>query len=341
MMPMSLKTNSYTCAGLFAGIGGFCIGFEKAGFKTSWVSDLDDRVEETYRRNFPQTKFVREDIAKLDLTQMPSVDVLHAGFPCQSFSAAGNRLGFEDPRGNLFNVMMDQIGDMKVKPRVLVLENSTNIQIGDAGMWFDHIKRRIKKAGFWFNDGNAIIINCATHFGLPQRRERLFMVAVNREFYDYNPFTYVPETESPRGLLEFIRKEKVDDPAYYLDSENRYGSWLLREGGNMLPNQLIQLRQHLVRKQKPDVCPTLTANMGGGGHNVPFLIDDGRLRKLTERECLNLQGFPEEFCFPENLPMSTKYKQIGNSVSPYASFWLAEEIRKFFNEESANVELAV
>lgn len=81
-----LKANTYSCAGLFAGIGGFCVGFESAGFKTSWVSDLDDRVEETYRHNFPQTRFLREDIGNLDLAQMPAVDVLHAGFPCQSFS---------------------------------------------------------------------------------------------------------------------------------------------------------------------------------------------------------------------------------------------------------------
>lgn len=341
MISMSLKTNSYTCAGLFAGIGGFCIGFEKAGFRTSWVSDLDDRVEETYRYNFPHTTFWKEDIGSLDLAHMSNVDVLHAGFPCQSFSAAGNRLGFEDPRGKLFDVMMDKIQEIPIKPKILLFENSTNIQVGDGGMWFDHIKRRIKKAGYWFNDGNAIKINCFTHFGLPQKRERLFMIAVSRDFADYNPFTYGPEAKSPMGLLDFIRKEKVEDAAYFLDSENRYGSWLLKEGGDMLPNQLIQLRQHLVRKQKPDVCPTLTANMGGGGHNVPFLVDNGRLRKLTERECLNLQGFPDEFGFPEKMPMSSKYKQIGNSVSPWVSYWLAEEIAKFFNEELAHVELAV
>ena len=334
-------SDNFTCGGLFVGIGGFCFGFEKAGFSTNWASDLDERVGMTYKQNFKATDFIQEDIAVLNLNDLPAVDVLHAGFPCQSFSAAGNRLGFEDPRGQLFDVMMEKISDLDCKPRILVFENSSHLMIGAGGLWFDHVKRSIKRAGFWFDDGNALIINTRTHFGLPQRRERLFMVAVNRDYFDYNPFTNLPDKCNPKGLLEFIRHEKVTDPAYFLDSENRYGEWLLNEGGKMKKNQLIQLRQHVVRKQAPDICPTLTANMGAGGHNVPFLTEKKRLRKLTERECLNLQGFPKKFQWPNNISMGTKYMQIGNAVSPLISEWLAKQISKFFMEESTDVRLAI
>lgn len=337
----SSKGNTYTCGGLFAGIGGFCLGFERAGFHSLWASDNDKRVSETYCHNFPDTQFVLRDILELEVDNLPPVDVLHAGFPCQSFSAAGNRLGFDDPRGRLFDTMIDLIEEMSTKPRVLVFENSTNLLSGDGGAWFDHVKRRIKRAGYWFTDANALIISAHNHFGLPQRRERLFMLATNRDFFDFNPFTFLPQEQKPNGLLEYIRKEVVDDPKYFLASDNRYGEWLLKEGGNMAPNQLIQLRQHTVRKQDCDICPTLTANMGAGGHNVPFLVENGKLRKLTERECLNLQGFPKQFSFPEDLPSGSKYMQIGNSVCPLVSEWLANQIISFFSEESENVQMAV
>ncbi|MDC0433096.1 DNA (cytosine-5-)-methyltransferase [bacterium] len=335
------RSNSFTCGGLFAGIGGFCSGFESAGFTSIWASDSDERVAQTYLHNFPGTHFVLKDILKLDASSLPEVDVLHAGFPCQSFSAAGNRMGFNDPRGRLFDTMLDLIENMPIRPKVLLFENATNLLSGDGGAWFDHVKRRIKKAGYWFNDANALRISSHDHFGLPQKRERLFMIATNRDIFDFNPFTYLPEKCVPKGLLNYIREETVNDPKYYLASDNRYGEWLLREGGDMAQNQLIQLRQHIVRKQEPDICPTLTANMGGGGHNVPFLMDRGKLRKLTERECLNLQGFPREFSFPEELPSSSKYKQIGNSVCPLVSEWLAKQIITFFREEAGNDQMAI
>ena len=335
------EKNVYTCGGLFAGIGGFCLGFEKAGFRPSWASDNDRHVGQTYRENFPNTSFLLKDIQDLEATELAPVDILHAGFPCQSFSGAGNRMGFGDPRGQLFNTMIDLLERMPVKPRVLLFENAPYLLLGDGGLWFDHVKRRIRRAGYWFNEVNTLTIDTHRHFGLPQRRKRLFMIATNRDFFDFNPFTCLPENQHPRGLSAYVRQEPVDDPRYYLPPDNRYGEWLLGEGKNMASNQLIQLRQHLIRKQKPDICPTLTANMGAGGHNVPFLMDEGKLRKLTERECLNLQGFPKEFRFPEKMPSSKKYSQIGNSVSPLVSEWLAEQILKFFDEEIDDVQMAI
>ena len=330
-----------TCAGLFAGIGGFCFGFENAGFRTAWASDKDEKVARTYRSNFPDVDFIEADIKDLDLDILPEVDVLHAGFPCQSFSQAGNRTGFDDPRGQLFNVMIDKISSMLYPPKILVLENSPYLQVGGDGLWFDHVRSRIRRAGYWFGDSNALIVNTLDHFGLPQNRERLFLMAVSRKVANYNPFTAGPAVVKPRGLVEFVRREPVAESYYYLSDQNRYGQWLAREGSNMQPNQLIQLRKAEVRIQPPDRCPTLTANMGAGGHNVPFLFEENKLRKLTERECLRLQGFPESFKIPQFSSRSTIYHQIGNSVSPVVSRWVADEIKSFLLNRSDSEQVAI
>jgi DNA (cytosine-5)-methyltransferase 1 len=335
------KTPSLTCAGLFAGIGGFCFGFEKAGFQTIWASDRDEKVALTYRDNFPDVNFIQADLNDLDLNTLPVVDVLHAGFPCQSFSQAGNRTGFDDPRGQLFNVMIEKITSMPSPPKILVFENSPYLQVGGSGLWFDHVRSCIRRAGYWFGDGNSLIVNTLDHFGLPQNRKRLFMIGVSRRIYSYNPFTSTPSLVKPRSLLDFVRREPVTDSYYYLSDQNRYGQWLTREGVNMKPNQLIQLRKSEVRVQPPNKCPTLTANMGSGGHNVPFLFEGDKLRKLTERECLRLQGFPENFKIPKFSSRSTIYHQIGNSVSPIVSEWLAGQIKLFLTDGWNDEQMAI
>lgn len=323
--------NTYTCGGLFAGIGGFCIGFERQGFNTLWVNDFDDQVARTYAHNFPNIKFIQQDICELDFDNLEPVDVLHAGFPCQSFSQAGNRLGFDDPRGQLFNVMMDKISKSNWKPKVLLFENSTHLKSGGNGDWFRHIKYRIKKAGYWFDEQNAVMFSTHEHAGLPQRRERLFLFATLKSFIGFNPFGEMSTIKKYKKNVDMLDLDIEHDPSYYLSDNNRYGKWILSEGKKMQPGQLIQLRQHMVRPQKENICPTLTANMGLGGHNVPFLIQNGRLRKMTERECLRMQGFPEHFNFPD-LPGNAKYRMIGNSVSPVVS----EKIAGVIMEELAS-----
>ena len=104
---MSLPSKKVTCGSLFSGIGGFCFGFERAGFETLWANDNDQKVSMTYKKNFESVEFLEQDIAKLETSKLRPVDVIHAGFPCQSFSSAGNRLGFDDPRGMLFEQIIE------------------------------------------------------------------------------------------------------------------------------------------------------------------------------------------------------------------------------------------
>ena len=115
--------NRLTCGALFSGIGGFCRGFEQAGFTSLWANDFDAQVSATYRKNFKNTEFIEGSIDDIDFTSLKPVDVIHAGFPCQPFSHSGNRMGFNDPkgRGKLFDTMMDKISTASWRPKVLLL----------------------------------------------------------------------------------------------------------------------------------------------------------------------------------------------------------------------------
>ena len=232
------------------------------------------------------------------------------------------------------------------KPKVLVFENTPFLTMGDNGAWFDTIKREIQRAGYWFNDPNAVVIDARKNAGLPQRRDRLFMVATSRDHFDYNPFREPIPRREVTPLVNLLDIGSVHDQDYFLSEHNKYGAWIAGEAKKHHDVRLFQLRKVVLRPQPYGMCPTLTANMGVGGHNVPFLLDNGRLRKLTERECLRLQGFPEDFKWPElargsnyrlpELARGSKYRLIGNAVSPPVAQILADVVMQAL--EDANYE---
>ena len=323
-----------TCGALFSGIGGFCIGFERSGFRTSWAVDLATEAVVAYGHNFKSTTIIEGDITTLSACDLEPVDVLHAGFPCQSFSQAGDRLGFDDPRGMLFFDVLRLVKEWGAsKPRVLVLENSPYILIGDDGKWFDLIKAQIQAAGYWFTAKHCHILDTHEHAGLPQQRKRLFMVAVSRDHYDHNGVEISPGNLSKTSLLSMLDLDTDVDEHYFLPRQNKYNELISKYVTPEHPGRIYQLRKYIVRAKDPGICPTLTANMGLGGHNVPFVHHAGRLRKLTERECLRLQGFPEEFFFPTTMVRSHRYRLIGNSVSPLVAELVARGVMNFFEEE--------
>ncbi|HEX3500425.1 MAG TPA: DNA cytosine methyltransferase, partial [Stellaceae bacterium] len=143
---------------LFAGIGGFCLGFKNAGIRTTWAVDNDPHARETYQRNFKNVRFLDTDIRDLSVRKndLQPVDVLHAGFPCQSFSQAGERRGFDDPRGKLFFEIVRILAEFKdKKPKVIVLENSPFLRYGEGGIWLLELQKLIQKAGYWFRESNC------------------------------------------------------------------------------------------------------------------------------------------------------------------------------------------
>ena len=317
---------------LFFGIGGFCAGFEAAGFKTLWANEHDSYACEVYRQNFPGTRLIEKDVRKLSVKKdkLLPVDVLHAGFPCQSFSQAGARSGFDDDRGKLFFEIIRIVKEFgKNKPRVIVLENAPFLTMGEGGVWFLEIARQLQRAGYWFRDGNARVLDLFDLTAVPQKRARLFMVAWSSDHFASGRFNF-PEAEkpAPKNASKFIDFEGEKDDLYYLSPDNRYYKMITMEKVDTKKlKHVYQLRKYLVRQKEPGVCPTLTANMGHGGHNVPFIWDDRGLRKLTELECLKLQGFPSSFRFPEKVSSKQRYAQIGNAVAPPVAELLAGAVR--------------
>ncbi len=326
-----------TCAGLFSGIGGFCEGFEQAGFKTLWLNDINSFSNSIYKENRPNAPIFGIDVCQLSVQQheLASVDVLHAGFPCQSFSGAGARKGFEDRRGKLFYQIIRIIDEFQERaPKVLVLENTPNILIGAGGAWITEIISKLQESGYWITEENCVVLDTRKNFGLPQRRERVFIFAVHKSFYDGNPLTEnglnVPIAK-PEPLNNFLNLTERKDSIHYLDKTNRFGQMLYEDLEFKPRFNLAQLRKSYVREIKEGECPTLTANMGQGGHNVPFVMDNFGLRRLTEFECAQLQGFRNDFNLESNSVVSKSkvYEMIGNSVSPRVSKFIGEKLSEF------------
>lgn len=326
---------------LFSGIGGFCLGFEQAGIKTTWAVENDPMAVMTYAHNIKGVRIVGHDnepASIKDITikkyALEPVDILHAGFPCQSFSQAGDRKGFDDPRGQLFYDVIRLVKEFKDrKPSVIVLENSPHIRHGDGGSWFIELTKEIKKAGYWFRDSNCAELDPFFLTPLPQKRKRLFMVALAINHFKNGKVNFPNQkNEDEKNLADYINfSSSLDDDSYYLHEENRYHKMISNEVEDKAC--IYQLRKFLVRVKEPGVCPTLTANMGLGGHNVPFIHDAKGLRKLTEFECLRLQGFPAYYTFPEDVPRAKRYIQAGNSIAVPVAVLLAKVVKEKIEKE--------
>ena len=321
---------------LFSGIGGFCIGFKQQGIDTQWAVENDPAAVTTYNANLESGKVLQKGGLPLSVkdvsvkgSNLTEVDILHAGFPCQSFSVAGDRKGFNDARGQLFYEIIRLVNEFgEGRPSVLLLENSPNLRIGDGGGWFLELSTQIKKAGYWFRESNAVELDSFDHTSIPQKRKRLFMVAFStNRFRNGKIDLNFPMQDANKDLGNYIDFEgEVGDDSYYLDPNNKYYKMITEKMDD--PRSVLQLRKYVVRDKGVNVVPTLTANMGQGGHNVPFILDRKGLRKLTEYECLRIQGFPSDYTFPESVSRPKRYQQVGNSVVPPLISLIAERIKQ-------------
>lgn len=292
---------------MFAGIGGICLGFQKAGADIVWANEIDKYACTTYRENFGGEYLVEGDIRNIEVEDIPNFDILTSGFPCQAFSIAGYRRGFEDERGHLFFETLRIIKGKK--PRAFLLENVKNLVSHDGGKTFRIIFDALKDAGYYIR---YQVLNSMDYGNVPQNRERIYIVGfINKEECD--KFYFPKPIALTNTIDDLIDKTKKQDDKYYYDSSSQYYNMLRRSIVN--EDTVYQLRRTYVRENKSKVCPTLTANMGTGGHNVPIIKDSFGIRKLTPRECLRFQGFPEEYKIPQNVSNTQLYKQIGNSVT--------------------------
>jgi len=291
-------------AGLFAGVGGIELGFKQAGFTPVLANEIDKYAGLTYSLNHSHTLILR-DIHELETKEIPRIDVLTGGFPCQAFSVAGYRKGFQDPRGNVFWEIV-RILDEK-KPSIVFLENVKNLSGHDGGKTFEVVLSALQELGYHVS---YKVMNAAEYTKVPQNRERIYIVGFRKK-QDFSKFEFPKELNATLDLADFIDFEsKVDDTFYYKD---KYMSKELEK--NITSRDTVyQWRRQYVRENKSGLCPTLTANMGTGGHNVPLVLTKHGIRKLTPRECFNLMGFPKSFKLPDGLANSQLYKQAGNAV---------------------------
>lgn len=299
------KTHGFDTIDLFAGVGGIRIGFEKAGFKTVFANDFEDKCRDTYDLNFKDSKLIVEDIRKIEIDDLPEFDFLLGGFPCQAFSIAGYRHGFKDKkdRGNLF---FDIVRILKArKPEGFLLENVKNLKSHDGGKTFEIIEKTLIDLGYHIK---TKVLNTMEYGNVPQNRERIYIVGFKNKKY-CGDFEFPDKVKLTKKIKDILEK-KVDQKYYYNDKP----LYAKLKKDITDSNKVYQWRRQYVRENKSGVCPTLTANMGMGGHNVPLIKDRKGIRKLTPRECARLQGFPDSYKLPE-IADSHLYKQFGNSVS--------------------------
>lgn len=288
---------------LFAGTGAFTLVSSKYGITTVFANDIEESSKTIYNKNFGELD--NTDINDLNVSDIPEHDLLCGGFPCQPFSIAGQRRGFADERSNVFWKILRILEHHK--PSVVLLENVKNLTTHDNGNTFKIIITELEQLGYHIK---WKVLDTSKITRIPHHRERIYIVGF-RHIEHYNNFNLDFPFKQCKPVADYL-EQNIPDKYYY--KENLKSFQRIQEGV-VKKGVLYQYRRYYVRENKNGLCPTLTANMGAGGHNVPLLIDDIGIRKLTPRECFNLQGFPSTYILPDNISNSKLYKLAGNAVS--------------------------
>lgn len=320
-----------TVSGFFAGVGGIEIGFRQAGFDIVWSNEIDEKASKTFRKNHSNL-LITDDIHNISSDSVPDTDIIVGGFPCQAFSVAGYRKGFEDERGEVF-FQLARIISQKL-PRVIFIENVKNLVGHDNGNTYKVIRETLESYGYHLK---TMVLNACEYGNIPQNRERIYIIGfLNEEDFDnFKQISPINLTVKISDIVDY--NAKVDDKFYYTEQNCSFYN-LLKEGVTN-KNTVYQWRRKYIRENKSNLCPTLTANMGTGGHNVPIVLTKYGIRKLTPKECFMFQGYPESFVLPDDVAQSHLYKQAGNSVVIPVIYRLASEIRKALKKTDKNKKI--
>jgi DNA (cytosine-5)-methyltransferase 1 len=286
---------------LCAGTGGFTLALRSTKkVKTVYANDFCKQSKTIYEHNFKH-KLDQRNLNDVPIEEIPPHDILTGGFPCQPFSIAGERKGFEDDRSNVFWKIIDILKNKK--PKLVILENVKNLLTHDNKKTFQTVKESLEKVGYIVSYN---VLNTSDLTGVPQHRERIYIVGTTVSSVD---LTF--EKVSKMSVKSFLESEPLEK--YYYQPSSKL--WNIIEEGVTDSNTVYQIRRIYVRENKNNECPTLTAVMGTGGHNVPLVKDPKGIRKLTPRECFSLQGFPNNYKFPPGMADCHLYKLAGNAIS--------------------------
>jgi DNA (cytosine-5)-methyltransferase 1 len=300
---------------LFAGIGGFRIALENSKNTCVFSSEWDKYAQLTYKYNFKETPY--GDITQINEHDIPDHDILCGGFPCQAFSVSGKQAGFTDIRGTLF---FDIARIVKLKqPKVLFLENVKNLFRHDNGNTLKTVISVLED----INYNTFIKVLDSSHFGVPQHRERIFMVSFHKDL-KINDFEFPKPTFEQIILEDILEKDvnlsrfKINRKDIHLDLDKIKIPYDLFSTKQLKPIRIGTISKggqgERIYSSKGHAI-TLSAYGGGVAGKTGAYFIDGIIRQLTPRECLRVQGFPEAFNFPEEISVSQNYKMCGNSVS--------------------------
>ncbi|NYS48814.1 DNA cytosine methyltransferase [Streptococcus danieliae] len=322
----------YNLAAFFSGVGGIELGFEQTNeFRVVYANEFDKYARSTYSLNYPDTKLDSRDIHIVPANEVigsngeTDIDIIVGGFPCQAFSIAGYRKGFDDDRGDLFFELLRMIKSKK--PKAIFIENVKNMVSHDHGNTFKVIREALTENNYFIK---WKVLNGKDYGNIPQNRERIYIAGFDNKLA-FDLFQFPDEIQLTTQLRDVINfSEKQDDIYYYSKEKQRFYDEL--KTAMTSQETVYQWRRQYVRENKNGVVPTLTANMGTGGHNVPLILtDDNTIRKLTPKETFNVQGYPKEFKLPDNISNAQLYKQAGNSVIVPVIKRIAENIAKSLN----------
>ena len=307
-----------TIGSLFSGIGGIDLGFQLAGFDIAWANEMDRDACKTYRLNFPDVILFESDIRTLDVSLLPKVDIITAGFPCQSFSVCGNQKGFNDSRGNLFFEIMRIVDS--IEPQIIFLENVANLTEHDKGRTFITIHNELVMRNYYIR----YVIADACDYGIPQHRTRTYIIAF-KNFIKCADFHFPQKEALKQKVFDILDKSAKVNAEFYLAENTTQYSKMLKAITD--ENQIYRFSDYGIQSSKDGICFTLKANMGTWYNRVPIIKDNYGIRKITPYECLALMGFPKDFNLPD-ISLKSAYKQIGNSVCVS----LLKKIAKQLNE---------
>ncbi|NQU18264.1 MAG: DNA cytosine methyltransferase [Candidatus Saganbacteria bacterium] len=296
---MGRKKEKFKFIDLFAGIGGIRISFEELGGRCVFSSEWDKHAQQTYASNFGEIP--AGDITRVKEDGIPEHNILLAGFPCQPFSNAGHKKGFADTRGTLFFNIARIIRHHQ--PEMVLLENVKGFRNHDEGRTFRVIKNTLEKIGY---EVFAEILN-ARNFKLPQNRERIYIVALNRKKIKSMNFKFPGPFKGDVRVGDILEK-KVDSKYTISDrlwAGHKRRKKMHREKGNGFGYSLFN--------SKSSYTSTISARYYKDGSEILIEQKGKNPRKLTPREAARLQGFPEEFSFP--VSDCQAYRQFGNSVA--------------------------
>lgn len=313
---------------LFAGIGGFRIALQNLGGKCVFTSEWDENAKKTYRANFGETPFGDITKAKTKNYIPKDFDVLCAGFPCQAFSIAGKRGGFEDTRGTLFFDVAEIIKEKK--PKAIFLENVKGLKSHDKGKTLETILNVLRNdLGYYVPEPQ--IMN-AKEFGVPQNRERIYIVGFRKDL-NIDTFQY-PKPLDKKVTFKNVKEKKVVPTKYYLSTQylqtlknhkdrhankgNGFGYQIIAD--NEISNSILvggmgRERNLVIDNRITDYTPST---------HIKGEVNREGIRKMTPREWARLQGFPDNFVIP--VADASAYKQFGNSVAIPAIQATAEKI---------------